>query len=175
MSARRLGKAGRAWVFGDDVDTDALAPGRYMKGPLEELARHCLETLDPGFAANVQRGDVLVAGVNFGIGSSREQAAQALRHLGIAAVVARSFGGIFFRNAINAGLPCLVCADAGRISARDEIIADVRAGRIENRTTGETIGCDKLGGPLMAMIEDGGLVAHLEKRLKGARAEGLRS
>jgi 3-isopropylmalate/(R)-2-methylmalate dehydratase small subunit len=103
---------GRAWVLGDDIDTDQLAPGPYMKSPIAELARHCLEAADPRFAAEVRPGDVVVAGRNFGIGSSREQAAKALLTLGVAAVVARSFGGIFRRNAINLGLPALVSSEA---------------------------------------------------------------
>jgi len=94
----------RAWVFGDDVDTDALAPGRFMHRPIEELAAHCLIDLSPAFAADAAEGDVIIAGRNFGMGSSREQAAQALKIRGIAGVVARSFAGIFYRNAINLGL-----------------------------------------------------------------------
>ena len=81
------GQGGRAWVFGDDIDTDTLAPGLYLKRPIDELARHCLEAVDPGFAAGVEPGDVVVAGRNFGMGSSREQAVEALRHLGVDAVV----------------------------------------------------------------------------------------
>ena len=93
--------AGRAWVFGDSVNTDVLAPGAYIKGPLEELARHCLESVDPDFAPKVQPGDVVVGGENFGMGSSREQAAIALKMLGVKAVLAKSFARIFYRNALN--------------------------------------------------------------------------
>ena len=96
--------SGKAFVFGNDIDTDMLAPGQYMAAPIGVLASHCLESIAPEFAKDVQPGDIIFAGENFGIGSSREQAAQALKHLGIAAVVARSFGGIFYRNAINLGL-----------------------------------------------------------------------
>ncbi len=159
----------RAWVFGDDVDTDVLAPGRYMKLPIEEIAGHCLEAVDPSFAATVRPGDVVVAGRNFGAGSSREQAAGALKALGVAAVIAPSFAGIFYRNALNLGLVALVCADAGRIRAGDEIAFDAEAGRIENRTRGETLACEPIPAHLMAMVRDGGLLAHLEKRLAGAR------
>ncbi|MGH8680446.1 MAG: 3-isopropylmalate dehydratase, partial [Burkholderiales bacterium] len=87
--------SGRAWVLGDNVDTDALAPGKYMKFGIEEIAKHCLEAVDPGFAAGVRPGDVVVGGRNFGAGSSREQAPQALKHLGVAALVAESFAGLF--------------------------------------------------------------------------------
>ncbi len=101
---------GRAWVFGDLVDTDVLAPGPHMRKPIDALARHCLEALDPRFAAEVRPGDIVVAGEGFGIGSSREQAAQALLQLGVGAVLARSFARIFYRNALNLGLPAMVCA-----------------------------------------------------------------
>ena len=124
MGRVRRETGGRAWVFGDDIDTDLLAPGAYMKGPVKELARHCLEAVDPTFAAGVAAGDVVVGGVNFGVGSSREQAAQALRCLGVGAVVARSFGGIFYRNALNLGLLAVVCAEAGQLRAGDRLTVD---------------------------------------------------
>ena len=98
----------QAWVFGDNIDTDVLAPGRYMSGSIETLAAHCLEAVNPNFAPNAKQGDVVIAGRNFGVGSSREQAAECLTKLGIKAVVAQSFAGIFYRNAINLGLPVLV-------------------------------------------------------------------
>jgi 3-isopropylmalate/(R)-2-methylmalate dehydratase small subunit len=159
----------RAWLFGDDVDTDALAPGRYMKLPVEAIAAHCLEALDPSFAASVRAGDVLVAGRNFGAGSSREQAAAVLVHLGLAAVIAPSFAGIFYRNALNLGLVVLVCSEAARLRAGDEVRVDPEAGRIENRSTGEVLGCEPIPAHLLAMVRDGGLLAHLEKRLQAAR------
>lgn len=155
----------RAWVFGDDIDTDVLAPGRYMKLGIGEIARHCLEAVDPAFAASVRPGDVVVAGRNFGAGSSREQAAQALHALGVAAVIAASFAGIFYRNALNVGLVVLVCPQAQRIAAGDEIAFDAEAGWIENRTRGETLACEPIPAHLMQMVRDGGLLAHLEKRL----------
>ena len=104
--------AARVWRVGADVDTDQLAPGHAMKHGIEVIARHCLEAVRPDFASGVQPGDVLVAGSNFGIGSSREQAASALVHLGVAAVIAPSFSGLYFRNAFNVGLLLLTCADA---------------------------------------------------------------
>ena len=107
--AAQAGPQNRIWRFGDGIDTDAMAPGQYMKLPIEELARHCLEGVRPEFAASVRPGDVIVAGANFGVGSSREQAPQALATLGVAGVVAVSFAGLFYRNAINLGLPVLVC------------------------------------------------------------------
>jgi 3-isopropylmalate/(R)-2-methylmalate dehydratase small subunit len=156
---------GKAWVFGDNVDTDVLAPGKYMKSGIDEMARHCLEAVEPGFAGNVQAGDVVVGRRNFGTGSSREQAPQALKHLGVAVLVAESFAGLFYRNALNLGLPAVVCADAGRIRAGDRVRVDPEAGRIENLSTGEMLACEPIPAHLMQMLSDGGLVPHLEKRL----------
>lgn len=161
---------GRAWVYGDKVDSDLLAPGLYMKQSLAELARHCLEAIDPHFARDVQPGDVVVGGEAFGIGSSREQAAEALVHLGVGAVIAKSFARIFYRNALNLGLPVLVSPDVGRISAGDHLVVDAREGRIANKTTGEVFHCDKLPDFLLAMVEDGGLMPHLEKSLRAGSA-----
>jgi 3-isopropylmalate/(R)-2-methylmalate dehydratase small subunit len=158
---------GRAFVFGDNVDTDVLAPGLYMKKPIEEMATHCLEALDPNFAAAVRAGDVVVGGENFGLGSSREQAAQALRVLGLDAVIAKSFAGLFFRNCINLGLAPVECADAGRIKAGDLLLVDPVAGRIENRTTGDVYTAVPIPAHLVEMVRDGGLLPHLEKRMKG--------
>jgi 3-isopropylmalate/(R)-2-methylmalate dehydratase small subunit len=160
---------GRAFVFGDNVDTDMLAPGLYMKFAIDELAKHCLSALDPTFATTVKAGDVVVAGDNFGMGSSREQAVMALRHLGVSVVIARSFAGLFFRNAVNLGLAPLVCAEAGTIGPGDEIDVDAEIGRIVNRTQGRKLACEKLPSHLRAMLADGGLLPHLEKKLK-ARA-----
>lgn len=161
-------ECGRAWVFGDDIDTDALAPGTYLKGSVEELSKHCLEVVSPTFATKVRPGDVVVGGMNFGIGSSREQAAQALKLLGVEAVIAGSFGGIFQRNALNLGLPALVCDSAGRIRHGDHVRVDAKTGRVENLTRDETYDCESLPGHLLAMIADGGLIPHLEKRLTSA-------
>jgi len=156
---------GKAWIFGDDVDTDTLAPGKYMKFGIDEIAKHCLESLRPAFAASVAPGDVVVGGRNFGLGSSREQAASALRHLGVAAVVATSFAGLFYRNALNLGLPVLTCPDASRIREGDEVRVDAAAGRVENLSSGETLACEPIPQHLLEMVRDGGLLPHLEKRL----------
>ena len=161
---------GRAWVLGDDIDTDVLAPGLYMKSPLAEMATHCLETVEPLFAATVRPGDVIVAGRNFGMGSSREQAAEALKHLGIAAVVARSFAGIFYRNALNLGLPAVTCDRASEINDGDRVTVDPEAGRIHDHTMDTVIPCEVIPDHLMVMIRDGGLVPHLEKRFKQGAA-----
>jgi 3-isopropylmalate/(R)-2-methylmalate dehydratase small subunit len=161
----------RTWVFGDNVTTDALAPGAYMKLGIAEMARHCLESVEPAFASTVRPGDYVVAGRNFGAGSSREQAPEALRHLGVAAVLAISYGGIFYRNAINLGLPVLVCAETARIGPDDVLEVDAERGRITvNR--GLTLACEPIPPHLMAMLRDGGLVPHLKKRFGQARSSG---
>jgi 3-isopropylmalate/(R)-2-methylmalate dehydratase small subunit len=156
----------RAWVFGDDIDTDVLAPGRYMKAEVAEIAKHCLEAIDPSFASNVKAGDILVDGRNFGAASSREHAPAALKHLGIAALVAESFAGLFYRNALNLGLPALVCRDAKRIRNGDEVQIDYEKDEILDLTTRETFAFEPIPGHLMEMVRDGGLLPHLEKRLK---------
>jgi 3-isopropylmalate/(R)-2-methylmalate dehydratase small subunit len=162
---------GRAWVFGDNIDTDALAPGKYMKFGIEEIAKHCLEAVDPAFASGVGPGDIVVGGRNFGLGSSREQAAAALRQLGVAAVVATSFAGLFYRNALNLGLAVLTCPDVSRIRPGDTMRIDAEAGRIENETSGETLECEPIPRHLMEMVRDGGLLPHLEKRLARTRSK----
>ena len=163
--------SGRAFIFGDNIDTDVLAPGRYMKGPVEELARHCLEAVAPDFAKDVRPGDVVVAGRNFGIGSSREQAAQALKVLGVSAVVAKSFGGIFLRNALNLGLPVLVCEMTHDLRADDRITLDLASGRLVDETRGMVLSCEPLPAFLLDMLADGGLVPHLEKKLAAKRRQ----
>jgi 3-isopropylmalate/(R)-2-methylmalate dehydratase small subunit len=161
--------SGRAFVFGDNIDTDVLAPGRYMKAPVDELARHCMEAIAPDFAKTVQAGDVVVAGRNFGMGSSREQAAQALKILGVSAVIAKSFGGIFLRNALNLGLPVMVCPATEQIRQGDRITVDLVGGRVVNETTAAPLVGEPLPGFLLDMLADGGLVPHLAKRLAAKR------
>ena len=120
-----MSPTGRIWLFGDDIDTDVLAPGKYMGGSIGKLAGHCLEAIDPQFAKIVGSGDILVAGRNFGAGSSREQAAEALKFLGIEAVIARSFAGIFYRNAINLGLPVFVADLVNEVEVGDRAKIEV--------------------------------------------------
>ena len=158
-------------MFGDNIDTDVLAPGRYMKGSIEELAQHCLEAVAPDFAQDVRPGDVVVAGRNFGMGSSREQAAQALKVLGVSAVVAKSFGGIFYRNALNLGLPVMVCAESDAINAgRQASRIDLALARSSNETSGRTLPSEPLPEFLLEMLADGGLVPHLEKKFAKQKA-----
>lgn len=162
---------GRAWKFGDNIDTDVLAPGLYMKSPLGELARHCLEAVEPRFAREVKTGDIVVGGRNFGMGSSREQAVMALRELGVGAVVAPSFAGIFYRNALNLGLLALVCADAGQIRADAVLAVDAAAAELRDLDTGKRYACEPLPAHLLQMIADGGLLPHLEKKLKDQQSK----
>jgi len=164
---------GKAFVVGDDIDTDVLAPGRYMAAPIGELAAHCLEAVDPSFAAAVAPGDVLIAGRNFGMGSSREQAAQALKHLGLAGVVAGSFAGIFHRNAINLGLPVLVAVDPiDGIAPGTAVRLDVEAATLTLGEGGRRIALEPLPPFLLELIADGGLVPHLEKTLAARHKRG---
>ena len=153
----------RVWRLGADIDTDALAPGNWMQHGVDVIAQHCLESVRPEFAGAVRSGDVIVAGPNFGIGSSREQAAAALRHLGVAAVIAPSFAGLFFRNAFNLGLLLLTCADAERIAEGESIAFDARTGAIA-RANGEMLAADPIPAFLLDMVEAGGLLPQLQQR-----------
>lgn len=155
----------KAWVFGDNVDTDAIAPGRTMKLGIDEIASHCLEAVNPAFSKQVKAGDAVVGGRNFGTGSSREQAPEALKHLGITVLIAESFAGLFYRNAINLGLPAVACAQAKRIRQGDLLQVDFHEGWILNLITGEKLTCEPIPAFLMSIIRDGGLLPHLEKRL----------
>lgn len=159
-----LGQGGRAFIYGDNIDTDVLAPGYLMKLPPEELARHCLEAIDGDFAANVRAGDFVVAGHNFGLGSSREQAAVSLKILGVGAVIAKSFARIFYRNALNLGLPALFCDDVDTIAAGDVLNIDPSAGKIRNITKNQTLACRPIPQHLMSIVEAGGLMASLRQR-----------
>ncbi len=154
---------GRAHVYGDNIDTDAIIPGKYTKTlDLKSLAEHVLEDLDPRFRGILQPGDILVAGSNFGCGSSREQAPLAFRAAGVAAVVARSFARIFFRNAINIGLPVLEVADAD-IATGDELVIDLAAGTVENRSGGRVLTATRLPPVMRDILQAGGLVAYLKQ------------
>ena len=156
----------KAWVFSDNIDTDVIAPGRYMKSDIGVIASHCLETVDADFAKQVKPGDFVVAGRNFGTGSSREQAPEALKRLGVAALVAESFAGLFYRNALNLGLPAVECRDAKKIRQGDLIAVDFERGKITLLDKHLSFDCDPIPAHLMQMVRDGGLLPHLEKRLK---------
>ncbi|MGB3071037.1 MAG: 3-isopropylmalate dehydratase [Ottowia sp.] len=155
----------RVWALGADIDTDQLAPGAYMKLGLDGIAPHCLEATRPEFAAAVQPGDVIAAGPNFGIGSSREQAAGALVHLGVQAVIAPSFGGLYFRNAFNLGLLLLTCADAGLLKEGESVTLDLEGPNpAVKRADGSTLACDPIPGFLLEMVAAGGLLNQLRQQ-----------
>ena len=160
--------AGRAWVYGDDIDTDLLAPGYCLRMTIEDLAPHCLEAHDPEFARAVRPGDIFVAGHNLGLGSSREHATAALKQLGIAVVLAKSYARIFYRNALNVGLPALFFAQADEIAMGDRLDVDVRGGRVVNLTQGKEYKVGGLPPHLMAIVEDGGLMPHLKRKLNAS-------
>jgi 3-isopropylmalate/(R)-2-methylmalate dehydratase small subunit len=164
--------SGNAWVFGDNVNTDLMAPARLLKRPVEEYSAHCMETLRPDFAGKVKRGDIVVGGKNFGCGSSREQAPESIKYLGVAAVVAKRFARTFYRNAMNIGLPAIVCADAGSIPHGARLEISIEEGAIRNLDTGESYASEAIPPHLLAMLNDGGLLGHLEKRLKAGEIGG---
>ena len=150
---------GKAFVFGDRIDTDVLAPGPYMRESLAVLASHCLEAVDPDFAGQVRPGDIVVGGESFGIGSSREQAVQALAKLGVGAIIAKSFARIFYRNAINIGLPIVECPEASeKISAGDKIAVDFDTGVITNLTKNESYQGEPFPAFIQGIISAGGLM-----------------
>lgn len=165
-----LPQEGRAFVFGDNIDTDVLAPGSLMKLSPQALATHCLEAVDPAFAREVRPGDVVVAGANFGLGSSREQAAVSLKLLGVQAVLATSFARIFWRNAINLGLPAIVFPHAREVRAGDRLAVDIGSGRVRNLTQNRSYEIQPLPHHLLEMIADGGLIAHLKRKLQASAA-----
>jgi 3-isopropylmalate/(R)-2-methylmalate dehydratase small subunit len=160
---------GKAWVFGDNVNTDLMAPARLLKRPVAEYAAHCMEPLQPDFAKQVKPGDIVVGGMNFGCGSSREQAPESLKYLGVGAVVARRFARTFYRNAMNIGLPAIVCESAPSIPQGARLAISIERGEIRNLDTGETYECQAIPPHLLTMLADGGLLGHLEKRLKAQR------
>lgn len=155
----------RVWRLPADIDTDQLAPGATMKHGIEVTARRCLEAVRPEFAAQVRRGDMIVAGAHFGIGSSREQAASVLVHLGVAAVIAPSFAGLYLRNAFNVGLLVLTCARAAEIDDGETIAVHAHSATI-TRSGGHQLHCDPIPDFLLDMVEAGGLLAQLKQRLE---------
>jgi 3-isopropylmalate/(R)-2-methylmalate dehydratase small subunit len=161
-------QAGNVWKYGDNVDTDAIIPARYLNiSAPEELARHCMEDLDSSFVGGVQPGDVIVAGENFGCGSSREHAPLAIKASGIRCVVARSFARIFYRNAINVGLPILESeAAVDDVQRGHRLEIDLEAGQIRNLTTGQTYQAEPYPPFMMEIINAGGLVPYTRQRIE---------
>lgn len=158
----------RTWRLPADVDTDQLAPGHAMKHGLDVIARHCLERVRPDFASSVKAGDVIVAGANFGIGSSREQAASVLVALGVAAVIAPGYSGLYYRNAFNVGLLLLTCPEADRIADGETVTFDAHR-TIVCRANGDVLPCKPISKLLLDLVEAGGLMNQLKRRM-GSRA-----
>lgn len=160
---------GRAWKFGDDIDTDLIIAGHYLTAQdPEELGKHCMEGIEPSFAQRARPGDVVVAGRNFGCGSSREHAPLALKSCGIGAVIACSFARIFFRNAINIGLLVLECEEAYlRVHSQDEILVQPESGLIKSLTTGEEFRAAPYPPLVAGIVQAGGLVPYVRLRLRG--------
>lgn len=157
---------GKAWVYGDNVDTDVIIPARYLVTSDERsLAAHCMEDIDASYAGGVLKGDMIVAGNNFGCGSSREHAPIAIKGSGASCVIAKSFARIFYRNAINIGLPILECTETGRITKDDIIEVDLAKGTITNRTKGETYNAKPFPDFLQNLIGLGGLIPYVRARL----------
>lgn len=157
---------GKAWKFGADVDTDAIIPARYLNtSDPAELAKHCMEDADPEFMSKMSSGDVIVAGKNFGCGSSREHAPISIKAAGVSCVIAKSFARIFYRNSFNVGLPIFESEAASeKIQAGDEIEVDPGKGVISNLTRKESYKTTPIPPFMMELIEDGGLMKHIQKR-----------
>ena len=155
---------GKAWKFGDNISTDHIAPGRlfHLRSNLQEFAKHVLEDADENFASSMNKGDFVVAGNNFGLGSSREHAPQIIKIAGVSAVLAKSFARIFYRNAINIGLLLIEC-DTDKIDAQDELEIDIKEGIIKNLTKNETIKITPLPDVMIKLLNEGGLIEHLKK------------
>jgi 3-isopropylmalate/(R)-2-methylmalate dehydratase small subunit len=163
---------GTVWKYGDNVDTDVIIPARYLNvSTLEELAQHCMEDMDTSFADAVQSGDIIVGGENFGCGSSREHAPLAIKGAGVSCVVAKSFARIFYRNAINIGLPILECPEAVEETGRgDRLVVDLIAGTIANERTGRTYQTSPFPDFIMEIVQAGGLVPYTRERLQARRS-----
>ena len=157
---------GKVFKYGDNVDTDVIIPARYLNtSDAKELAQHCMEDIDVSFVGNVKKGDIMVAGWNFGCGSSREHAPLVIKTCGTGCVIAKSFARIFYRNAINIGLPILECPEAcDEISANDIVSVDFDSGEIVNRTTGKTYKAQPFPPFIQDIISAGGLLASIKQR-----------
>jgi 3-isopropylmalate/(R)-2-methylmalate dehydratase small subunit len=155
---------GAGWKFGDDISTDHIAPGRlfHLRSNLPELAKHVLEDAREDFAPNVKKGDFVVGGRNFGLGSSREHAPTIIKIAGVSAVLAKSFARIFFRNCVNIGLPAIIC-DTDKIEEGDELEVDLSAGVINNVTKSIKLSFSPLPDVMTKILSDGGLVGHIKK------------
>jgi 3-isopropylmalate/(R)-2-methylmalate dehydratase small subunit len=169
-------RTGKVWKYGDNVDTDVIIPARYLNvSAPEALARHCMEDIDPAFAGAVQPGDVIVAGENFGCGSSREHAPLAIKGVGVGYIVARSFARIFYRNAINVGLPILTCPEAADgAESGHQLEMDLAAGQVHNLTTGQVYQAEPYPPFMMELMDAGGLVPYTRRRIVSSQMSVVR-
>jgi 3-isopropylmalate/(R)-2-methylmalate dehydratase small subunit len=155
---------GRAFKFGDNISTDHITPGRlaHLRSNLPELAKHVMEDADPTFASRVTPGDFIVAGSNFGLGSSREHAPLVIKMAGVSAILAKSVARIFFRNAINLGLPVLVC-DTDKINDGDKLEVDLAAGTVNDITNGNRLTFSRIPELMLHILDEGGLIPYIKK------------
>ena len=158
---------GKTYKYGDNVDTDVIIPARYLNTPdAKELAKHCMEDIDAAFAAKVKPGEIMVAGKNFGCGSSREHAPLAIKTCGISCVIAETFARIFYRNGLNIGLPILECAEAAKaINAGDEVSVDLDSGIIVDLTSGKQWTAEPFPAFMQDLIAAGGLASYMKKNI----------
>lgn len=159
---------GKVWKFGNDIDTDVIIPARYLNtSDPEELAKHCMEDASPGFSGRIAKGDIIVAGKNFGCGSSREHAPIAIKACGVSCVIAKSFARIFYRNSINIGLPILEVPEAcDEISEGDEVRVDTQTGVVENLTTGKTYQANPFPEFMGKIMASGGLIEYVKDKVR---------
>ena len=162
---------GKAFKFGDNISTDLIAPGRflYLRSNLPELAKHTLEDVDPTFVGQVNKGDFIVAGKNFGLGSSREHAPLIIKMSGVSAILAKSVARIFFRNAINLGLPVLIC-DTDKINNGDTLQVDLKTGEVADLTSKTKLYVNPIPDIMLRILREGGLVPYIKKH-KGFNVE----
>lgn len=155
---------GKTFKYGDNVDTDVIIPARYLNTPdMKELAKHCMEDIDPAFAGTVKPGDIIVAGKNFGCGSSREHAPASIKAAGVSCVIAATFARIFYRNALNIGLPILECPQAAAaIAAGDDVAVDFDSGEISDLATGEKFHAEPFPPFMQDLIKTGGLARYMK-------------
>ena len=159
---------GKVFKFGDNIDTDVIIPARYLNAPSpEDLAKHCMEDIDPEFVNKVHAGDIIVGGSNFGCGSSREHAPIAIQAAGVSCVIAENFARIFYRNSINIGFPILECPEAAReIKDGDTISVDFNTGIISDETTGKTYKANPFPEFINNIIDKGGLLPYIKEKLE---------
>jgi len=159
---------GKVIKFGDNIDTDVILPGPYLvHTDPNELAKHAMEGLDPKFPEKAAEGVNVVGGKNFGCGSSREQAPLALKYAGVRCVLAESFARIFYRNSITIGLPVLACPGvSGKVESGDEVVVNLQTGKVEDRTNGSVFQATQLPEFIMEILDDGGLIEHLKRRIE---------